>query len=118
MLVSKRAIEPNKGRYDLPGGFVDFGEDCQAAAIREMREELGISIKREDLELIAAYHNRYSDDIYTVDIGFAVTMWDGEPTAGDETEAIEWKPFTFIHDPSFCEPYYTDLDKLLAARFS
>ncbi len=120
MLVSKRAVDPHKGFYDLPGGFVEFGEDCQAAAIREAREELGVTIARDDPQLIAAYHNRYSEDVYTVDIGFLVTKWQGEPTPNDknEVEALAWKPFSFVNDPLFreAEPYYTGLDKILAQR--
>lgn len=43
LLVVKRLREPNKGEFELAGGFVDFGEDAYAAAIREAKEELGIT---------------------------------------------------------------------------
>lgn len=35
LLVVERAHEPNKGKFELAGGFVDFGEDAYSAAIRE-----------------------------------------------------------------------------------
>jgi len=40
LLVCKRAKEPAKGTYDLPGGFVDNDESAEQAIIRELKEEL------------------------------------------------------------------------------
>lgn len=52
IMFNKRAAEPNKGKYDLPGGFVDFNEDGYKGAIREAKEELNITIDKKDLELL------------------------------------------------------------------
>ncbi len=40
LLVCKRAKEPAKGTFDLPGGFVDNSETAEEAIIRELKEEL------------------------------------------------------------------------------
>jgi len=40
LLVCIRAKEPEKGTFDLPGGFVDFNESAEQALIREIAEEL------------------------------------------------------------------------------
>lgn len=37
----KRGIEPEKGKWALPSGYVDLGETWQEAALREFEEELG-----------------------------------------------------------------------------
>ncbi len=42
----KRAKEPKAGLYDLPGGFVNYGETLEAALYREIKEELGIGITK------------------------------------------------------------------------
>jgi len=46
ILFGKRKFLPKKGFWDLPGGFVDFGEKAEEAIIREVKEELGIKIKK------------------------------------------------------------------------
>lgn len=45
ILLGRRAQEPNRGRWVLPGGKVEFGETHVDAAIREAREELGVEIE-------------------------------------------------------------------------
>jgi ADP-ribose pyrophosphatase YjhB (NUDIX family) len=42
LLWIKRGIEPNKGRWTFPGGYLEQGESLQLAAARELLEETGI----------------------------------------------------------------------------
>lgn len=42
ILVGKRGINPQKGQFGLPGGFVEFAEKGEDAALRELFEETGI----------------------------------------------------------------------------
>jgi NADH pyrophosphatase NudC (nudix superfamily) len=46
VLVVTRANEPKAGMLDLPGGFADYGEPIEETLAREVREELGIKIKK------------------------------------------------------------------------
>ncbi|MCK5731348.1 MAG: NUDIX domain-containing protein, partial [Draconibacterium sp.] len=43
MLVT-RGVEPNYGKLDLPGGFIDSGETAENAVSRELDEELGLKV--------------------------------------------------------------------------
>ncbi|HKR81903.1 MAG TPA: NUDIX hydrolase [Candidatus Saccharimonadales bacterium] len=116
LLVVKRAHEPRKGMYELAGGFVNFGESAYDCAIREANEELGITIARDDLELLDVYHNDYNPNIFTVDVAFLVKAWQGDFKPADDVAAVAWKPLSFIHDPTFCQKNYTGLDKIIQAK--
>lgn len=54
-ILIKRRNDPYKDHWALPGGFVDYGETTEVAAVREAKEETSI-----DVELIKLF-NVYSD---------------------------------------------------------
>ena len=63
MLVT-RGVEPNYGKLDLPGGFIDPGESAENAVKRELFEELGLKVK--SLKYIGSAPNEYIFSKYTV----------------------------------------------------
>jgi len=58
ILLTLRAEDPQKGYYDLPGGFVDYGESLEQALLREVREELNLAIR--ELRYLASFPNMYT----------------------------------------------------------
>jgi 8-oxo-dGTP diphosphatase len=52
-VLIKRKNEPFKNHWAIPGGFVDYGETIENAAIREAKEEVGIDVKLK--KLLGAY---------------------------------------------------------------
>jgi len=49
ILLVKRGIAPHRGKWTLPAGFIDAGEDPVAAAERECLEETGLHVRVTDL---------------------------------------------------------------------
>lgn len=45
LLLVRRAASPEIGRWSMPGGFIDYGEDPREAAIREVKEETGLEVE-------------------------------------------------------------------------
>ncbi len=77
ILLTRRKYNPAAGKYDLPGGFVDPGERAEIAAIREIKEELGIEINH--LQFLASFPNTYEYggiNYFTCDIAF-IASYDG-----------------------------------------
>lgn len=114
-LFAKRGIEPNKGKYDFPGGFVDYNEDIYDACVREIKEETTVDVKVSDLTLVTGYTREYMPNISVTDLVFIVKSWQGEFKAQDDVAALEWKPLDFVNSPEFAPREYKDLDKKLAA---
>jgi len=59
VLFTVRNVDPDKGKWDLPGGFIDPNETAEEAAYREIKEELGIEISNSDLKYITTSPNNY-----------------------------------------------------------
>ena len=91
-LVLQRALEPFRGQWDLPGGFVEPGETPVDALRRELAEETGLAIAPE--RILGAFSSQYGDDgRWTVDIGFEARVVGGVFRLDEhEKLAAEWLP--------------------------
>ncbi|NJM80251.1 MAG: NUDIX domain-containing protein, partial [Flavobacterium sp.] len=59
VLFTVRNVDPDKGKLDLPGGFVDPNETAEETACREIKEELGLYLVPKDLIYITTSPNNY-----------------------------------------------------------
>lgn len=112
ILFSKRAHEPAKGKYDFPEGFLDHNEDAYHAAQRELKEELGIDITLDDLQLIDTSPNHYQENDTAADFVFLCHTWRGAMQPADDVAEVAWKPIEFLRSSEFAWPYPYLYDKL------
>jgi ADP-ribose pyrophosphatase YjhB (NUDIX family) len=83
LLLVRRTMEPGRGRWALPGGFLDAGEDPRAAAARETLEETSVRVRVGDvLEVFA----NPPDEGGAIFILYAATWGSGEPQHGDDCD--------------------------------
>jgi len=69
------------GYYGLPSGKTEKDESFVAGAIREAKEEIGISLKPENVRHILTVHRKEPSEIGMtwVDVYFEADTWEGEP---------------------------------------
>jgi 8-oxo-dGTP diphosphatase len=73
--------------WALPGGFVDYGESLEAAAVREAREETSLEV--DNLRLLGCYSDPARDQrMHTISTVY-VAEGHGEPLAADDAVQVE-----------------------------
>ena len=89
LLLVKRGVEPFRGWWDIPGGFLQPGEHPAEGAAREVLEETGLRVAIG--ELVGTYVDEYGEGgKYTLTMYYMAGVVDGEARAGDDAVAIEW----------------------------
>jgi 8-oxo-dGTP diphosphatase len=80
--------------WALPGGFVDYGETLERAAVREAKEETSLSIS--NLRLVGCYSDPLRDErFHTISIVYAATG-DGSPQAADDAANLTIFPLNAL----------------------
>lgn len=89
ILLVERGIDPFKGYWDIPGGFMEAGESPETSAIREMCEETGLEVVLCDL--LGFYTDTYGpEQIPTLNICYVARVAGGMPSAGSDAVRMEW----------------------------
>jgi 8-oxo-dGTP diphosphatase len=82
ILLVKRNIEPKLGQWCLPGGFMELDETPEQCALRELKEETGLSGRINVLIGVTAHPNRLYGTVLM--LGYLVTQCSGRLTPGDD----------------------------------
>jgi ADP-ribose pyrophosphatase YjhB (NUDIX family) len=98
IILLRRSSNPERGKWVVPGGYVDRGEAVETAAIRETREECGIDTNIKSLLGVYSY-----EGYLEVVVMYLAEHLSGNPVVGDESleiklfdpEEIPWDNLAF-----------------------
>jgi len=100
ILLGRRHEDPDKADsvfraanvWTMPGGKLDYGEDIITGAKREVKEETGLDINDEDLEVICINEDM-NEHAHYITIGLVAKKFSGEPQVLEPDEITEWNFF-------------------------
>ncbi|MCC7104632.1 MAG: NUDIX hydrolase [Chloroflexi bacterium] len=117
IVLGRRAINPGRGRWSFPSGYVNRGEVLEEAAIREVREEVGLDVRIRGL--VGVYSTADEPVVLVV---YAAEVVGGTLSAGTEMTEVTVVPprglpeMAFSHDRQIIEDFerFLRVQELLA----
>jgi len=90
-----RESDKLSGKWELPGGGLDFGEDIPTAFKREVAEEMGLKVSKMSANPVYVWTHKYENKrglawFYSVVLAYRVEFEDLAITPTEECEAIEF----------------------------
>jgi 8-oxo-dGTP diphosphatase len=103
VLLVRRGRPPFRGRWALPGGFVEYREKVEEAVVRELREETGLSAR--PIAIVGVYSGPDRDPRQpTTTVAYLMKGRSGVPHGRDDAAEARWVPIpaarglAFDHD--------------------
>jgi 8-oxo-dGTP diphosphatase len=108
ILLEKRKNSPGKGKWSVPGGLVELGENIEQAVIREVKEETTLDVY--EPRLVDIVDHISLDEKGTVKYHFViadylVTVKSGKPKAASDADALKWVPFNEVEEYALTESF-------------
>jgi ADP-ribose pyrophosphatase len=114
VLLGRRAVEPARGSWGIPGGFLNPWEHPADGAVREVREETGLEVRLE--RLLDVVVDTYEDRDYTLNLYWVAEVIAGTERAADDLSELRWfRPnelpteFAFPHCAQVLQAWQSEL---------
>jgi ADP-ribose pyrophosphatase YjhB (NUDIX family) len=88
VLLGRRAVDPARGAWDIPGGFLEPWELPADAAVREIREETGLEVRAS--QLLTVVIDTYAERDYTLNLYYLAEIVGGAPRPADDLAELRW----------------------------
>ena len=105
LLLVQRSVEPRRGLWTLPGGFVEAGESTEEAALRELKEETNLTGRNPRLMGLTSRSHPLTPGIIV--IGYLVDDWEGDIVV--DTDAMDYGFFSRENRPQIAFEVHQDL---------
>lgn len=99
LLLGKRAVEPARGEWCLPGGFIEMGESMEEAAVRELAEETGLQGRVRSF--VGCFYQTSRTYGGVIIFGYRVQITAGQACAADDMESVTYFPLDALPPVAF-----------------
>jgi 8-oxo-dGTP diphosphatase len=108
ILLEKRKNEPGKGKWSIPGGIVELGEEAEQTAVREVKEETNLTVEKP--ELIDVVDNMELDEngkvrYHFVIIDYFVRLKGGRLKASSDAAELRWVSLDDVENYALTETF-------------
>jgi len=97
VLLIQRGVEPNKGFWGTPGGYVEWDESLEETVKREVKEETNLEVS--DVKLVGVYSSPTRHPKQVINLVYLVSVKDGEPKHGDDALNAKWFLLSELPNP-------------------
>ncbi|MEM2108088.1 MAG: NUDIX hydrolase [Candidatus Bathyarchaeia archaeon] len=108
ILLEKRKSAPAKGKWSVPGGLVELGENIKQAVIREVKEETGLDVASPRLVDVVDHISLDEEGkikYHFVIIDYFVKVKDGELRAASDADELRWVPLIEVEKYDLTESF-------------
>jgi len=114
LLLIKRGAQPGQGKWSIPGGLVELGENVQDAMIREVKEEVGLDV--EAVKLMDVFDSVTLDEkgriqYHFVVVNFLVRILGGSLQTADDVLEAKWVPIDEVKDYNLTKSFRAFFEK-------
>ncbi|KAM2679678.1 hypothetical protein EV2_011563 [Malus domestica] len=120
VLLGRRRSSVGDSTFALPGGHLEFGESFEECAARELKEETGLDIEKEKMELLTVTNNLFLEPpkpshYVTVSMRGVAADPDQEPQNLEPNKCDGWEWYEWDNLPN---PLFWPLEKMVRTGFS
>jgi len=114
LLLIKRGAQPGQGKWSIPGGLVELGENVQDAMVREVREEVGLDV--EAVKLMDVFDSVTLDEqghikYHFVVVNFLVRIVGGSLKTADDVLEARWVPLEEVEKYNLTKSFRAFFEK-------
>lgn len=99
ILLVRRTMKPEIGKWSIPAGYLDHGEDPRVTAVRETLEETNLRV--EITGLLDVYHNPPQEGGASIFILYRARLLGGQLQAGDDADDARFFPLAQLPELAF-----------------